>query len=84
MQVSVVDEGRASGSAVSEENQGNVNCSSDGGMGGIGEAISIRRHDADCAVVVTCPLANTDAFAWLPHGSAGPAVLGLPGRRGGL
>jgi acetoacetyl-CoA reductase len=36
-----------------------------GGMGGIGEAISIRLHDAGYAVVVTCSPSNTDASGWL-------------------
>jgi acetoacetyl-CoA reductase len=36
-----------------------------GGMGGIGEAISIRLHDAGYAVVVTYSPQNTGADAWL-------------------
>jgi len=36
-----------------------------GGMGGIGEAISIRLHDVGHAVVVTYSPSNTGADAWL-------------------
>ncbi|TDY26940.1 3-oxoacyl-[acyl-carrier-protein] reductase [Paraburkholderia sp. BL6665CI2N2] len=36
-----------------------------GGMGGLGEAISIKLHDAGYAVVVTCSPANTGANEWL-------------------
>jgi len=36
-----------------------------GGMGGIGEAISMRLHDAGFRVVVTCSPGNTKADAWL-------------------
>ncbi len=36
-----------------------------GGMGGLGEAISIRLHDAGYAVVVTCSPQNTGAGQWL-------------------
>ncbi|WP_115777050.1 acetoacetyl-CoA reductase [Paraburkholderia caffeinilytica] len=36
-----------------------------GGMGGLGEAISIKLHDAGYAVVVTCSPGNTGANEWL-------------------
>ena len=36
-----------------------------GGMGGIGEAISIRLHDVGHAVVVTYSPSNTGADDWL-------------------
>ncbi|MGF6547370.1 acetoacetyl-CoA reductase [Paraburkholderia youngii] len=36
-----------------------------GGMGGLGEAISIRLHDAGYAVVVTCSPQNTGTDRWL-------------------
>ena len=36
-----------------------------GGMGGIGEAISMRLHDVGHAVVVTCSPNNTGADSWL-------------------
>jgi acetoacetyl-CoA reductase len=36
-----------------------------GGMGGLGEAISIKLHDAGYAVVVTCSPQNTGADRWL-------------------
>lgn len=36
-----------------------------GGMGGLGESISIKLHDAGYAVVVTCSPANTGANEWL-------------------
>jgi acetoacetyl-CoA reductase len=36
-----------------------------GGMGGLGEAISIRLHDAGYAVVVTRSPQNTGADRWL-------------------
>src|SRR5258708_4476795 len=36
-----------------------------GGMGGLGEAISIRLHDAGYAVVVTASPQNTGAECWL-------------------
>jgi acetoacetyl-CoA reductase len=36
-----------------------------GGTGGIGEAISIKLHDAGYAVVVTCSPGNTGANEWL-------------------
>ncbi|MFM0032649.1 acetoacetyl-CoA reductase [Paraburkholderia madseniana] len=36
-----------------------------GGMGGLGEAISIKLHDAGYGVVVTCSPGNTSANEWL-------------------
>ena len=36
-----------------------------GGTGGLGEAISIKLHDAGYAVVVTCSPGNTGANEWL-------------------
>ncbi|AUT75919.1 beta-ketoacyl-ACP reductase [Paraburkholderia hospita] len=36
-----------------------------GGMGGLGEAISMKLHDADCAVVVTYSPSNAGANDWL-------------------
>jgi acetoacetyl-CoA reductase len=36
-----------------------------GGMGGLGEAISIKLHDAGYVVVVTCSPGNTGANEWL-------------------
>ncbi|NOV26314.1 acetoacetyl-CoA reductase [Cupriavidus necator] len=42
-----------------------------GGMGGLGEAISIRLHDAGHAVVVTHTPGNANAQAWLAAMAAG-------------
>ncbi len=56
-----------------------------GGMGGLGEAICIRLHDAGHKVVVTHSPGNTKVREWLAAMAAsGPRDARVRGRRGGL
>ncbi len=49
-----------------------------GGMGGLGEAISVRLHDAGYAVAVTHSLNNAGVGDWLDRMAAqGPRVPGI-------
>ncbi|MBB5501275.1 acetoacetyl-CoA reductase [Paraburkholderia sp. MM5384-R2] len=50
-----------------------------GGMGGLGEAISIKLHDAGYTVVVTCSPRNTGADRWLARMEADGRRFGAYG-----